>query len=259
MESLRYLLFQLPRHPEQCPAVPRTMDSERIWVHPRFLSTILDVEPHVRNWFRKYLQPGGVVFDVGAYVGWHSIYAAKIVGATGKVVAFEPSPANAFCIGYHLKKNRLPWIQVLQVAVSESAGGEATFHLLNDGDSTSNSLNFSDNFVAAQANQAMREIKVPVITLDSFSAESGLVPDLVKIDIEGAELLALRGSRKLLEGRRPPLILAVHPAWLPDNQSTADIFSFLESVGYEIFGEDGARPATLELADYLCLPKGATP
>lgn len=99
----------------------------------------------------------------------------------------------------------------------------------------------------------IRKISMQTIRLDTFCSESGLRPDLVKIDVEGAELLVLRGASKLLQEARPSLILAVHPYWLPSGQSTRQIFELLTHHGYSMYDSKGCPVEYLESGEYLCI------
>jgi hypothetical protein len=82
-------------------------------------------------------------------------------------------------------------------------------------------------------------------------------PNLVKIDVEGAELMVLRGASKLLTETCPTIILAVHPYWLPTGHSSQQIFDLLSSYGYTVYDSEGCRVAYLQSGEYLCLSNGA--
>lgn len=234
------------------PAIPRQLESERVWVHPRFFATPLDVEPHVRHWLHEYLNPGGIFFDVGAYVGWHALCAARLVGSTGKVLAFEASPANAHCLDFHRAKNGLSQMEVVLAAVADKPSGELMMHLLNGGDSTSNSIQFGKAYADSQAHQSVTLQTIPMTNLDSHAAR--YTPNLIKIDVEGAELLVLRGAEEIMTNVRPPILLAAHPSWLAENGTPEQLIDLLHSREYEIFDMDGKPTRELEFADYLCLP-----
>lgn len=250
--AAQYLFFEMSSHSQFCPAVPRRLESERVWVHPRFFAMTLDVEPHVRRWQHEYLRPGGTFFDVGAYVGLHSLYASRLVGKQGRVIAFEASPANAFCLEYHRRKNGLSQMEIVAAAVTDQSGGDLMFHLLNGGASTSNSIQCGEAYASSQATLPVTDVTVPMTNLDHHAGRH--VPDLVKIDIEGAEMLALLGAGELMAGRRPPIILAAHPTWLPNGETPEQLIELLHLRGYEIFDTEGRKAERLEFTDYLCLP-----
>lgn len=176
------------------------------------------------------LKRSDVFFDIGASVGLISVFAARKLKhpilPAGKVVSFEPDPENALRLRKNLEINRLKNCRVEQMAVS-SEEGELT--LYSDG-SNANSPSLE------QVNGIERGITVPAKTIDSL-VESGILPypTVVKIDIEGAEMLALQGMKALLgSGKRPRLIFVeIHPDFLPSfGTDSESIIQFIEGFGY---------------------------
>jgi hypothetical protein len=74
---------------------------------------------------------------------------------------------------------------------------------------------------------------------------------MVKIDVEGAELWVCEGARRLLAHRRPALIIATHPTWLPEGQKIDDLFALLSDYGYRIIASDTLRYQETDFGDYL--------
>src|SRR5262249_28309482 len=155
-------------------------------------------------------------------VGLHTMYMAKLVGSSGAVFAFEPSPSNIRVLRYHVRANKLKNVQILEKAVSEQEDGSLPFYLLNNGDHPSNSLTFGreempnlDQMLAKNC----RMVYVEAVNIDRFCADAKVAPDLIKIDVEGAELQVLQGGAETLSSVRPKIILAVHPWWLPPGQN----------------------------------------
>jgi len=242
------------------PIVPAIKRFHGSWIfaHPRFLTNNLDqYEPHVLNWLDTLIHPGDCVLDIGANVGLVSLLMAKRTGRSGAVFAFEPSPPNLRLLAYHQRKNRLRHLHIEPSAVSDRHGETISFYLLNEGDNLSNSLVFSGETLPnmdADLYSARKEITVPTVSMDAFCSAGGLKPSLIKVDVEGAELLVLRGASRILLEARPNVVLAVHPWWLPDGQTAADIVSFLHSHGYTIHDHSGKETATLQYDEYLCSP-----
>lgn len=241
------------------PAIPSIRSLHGTWLrlHPRFIGVNFELDSCVMQLFETHLRPGSIVLDIGANVGFYALWMAKRVGRSGRVFAFEPSPPNLKILRYHLAKNGLRNLQVLPCAVTEDHGGHVPFFLLNEGDSPSNSLTFGRNKVpnlSLNLAQTKREILVDRISVDGFCKDSQIRPALIKIDVEGAELLVLRGASATLVSARPALILGVHPWWLPEGQSTDDILAFLRKHDYVTRNSHGAIVSSLEYADYLCLP-----
>lgn len=223
-------------------------------MHPRLLTENTAItQPFLVDWLARFLRPGDVFFDVGAHYGWISLKAAHCVGPTGTVVAFEPSPAIAKILGYHVRVNRLHRVLVVPMAISDGDGHAVPFYLVNNGMSFRNSLVISGD-VPFLSPADKTEIAVQATTLDTFSKNSHLAPKVVKIDIEGAEFLALKGSIQLLEKHHPVIIVEIHPYWLPQGQTQEQILEFLRGYGYtvvdsQIVGGDG-----FEVGNYLLVP-----
>ena len=143
----------------------------------------------------REVRPGSVFWDVWANVGFYSLLASKLVGS-GKVFAFEPAPRNLFYLRKHLALNGAANVEVLAAAVSDR-NGTSFFEVEETG------------FMGRLSGEG--GITVPTATLDSLVAEGKVLPpDYVKMDIEGAELLALRGATRTFQRFHPVLFLATH-------------------------------------------------
>ena len=250
-----------PWRTSSTPIIPAVKRFRGFWafVHPQFLTMDLNhYEPHVLDWLAASIKPGDCVLDIGANMGLLSLLMAKLCGSAGSVYAFEPSPALCGRIEYHKRKNRLHQLRVQPLAVSDKHGETISFYLLGDGKDSRNSLVFSgekaDNF-DQPLYASRKEIHVQTATVDAFCNENGCKPTLLKIDVEGAELLVLRGALHILAELKPRIVLAVHPWWLPAGQTTADIVSLLQSLGYVIKDLSGQEVEVLEYGEYLCLPR----
>ena len=248
------LLYKLP-------PFPTNMHGRSIWIHPRArlsitTQTFFKREDHVRTWLMEQLKPGHVFFDVGAHHGWVSMWTLPLVGKEGSVVSFEPSPANLSILEWHRTRNNFSQWTIVSKAVSE-ADTEHEFFLIDTGDSPMNSLTSGAPGTPLMSGRDIRKTSVQTITLDTFCSEINLRPNLVKIDVEGAELLVLRGAAKLLGESCPIIILAVHPYWLPTGQSTQQIFELLAGYGYKMYDSKGCLVEYLQSGEYLCLSTGA--
>ena len=244
------LLYKLP-------PFPQNIHGSWVWVHPRArfsitTQTFFKREIHVRTWLTEQLKPGYVFFDVGAHHGWDSMWTLPLVGKAGKVVSFEPSPANLSILGWHRTRNNFSQWTIVPKAVSET-DGEQEFFLIDTGDSPMNSLTSGAPGTPLMGGRDVRKTSVQTITLDTFCRESSLRPKLVKIDVEGAELLVLHGATKLLDEAFPTIILAIHPYWLPKGQSTQQILDLLTSYGYTVYDAEGCPVQYLQSGEYLCL------
>ncbi len=140
---------------------------------------------------KQHLHSGSVCFDIGAQAGYHTLYAATMVGPSGPVFAFEPVPKNIANIKEHIAMNRLANVSVVEAAVSDFDG-------ISHFDCASSAV---AGHLSAQGSLAVR-----TISLD-HEIDSGALPepDYIKIDAEGAELRILEGARNLLTRRHPTL------------------------------------------------------
>ena len=180
------------------------------------------------------LQAGAVMMDVGANVGLFSIFAALTV--PGVVVhAFEPVPATFASLEANLKRNRVAeQVVTHQVAVSESNG---MVHITTDF--------HSSNYLVAQ-DSTQSTVRVPMITIDSCAASSGLTRlDFIKIDVEGRELSALRGGIQSIRRFKPDLLVEIFekPSQFHDRtmEPRDAILKLMTELGYDIhvIGDDG--------------------
>jgi len=146
--------------------------------------------------FERLVEPGSVVYDIGANVGFFSLLSSVLAGPEGQVVAFEPLPRNIRYLRRHIQINHLGNVTVIEAAVSDH-DGKAAFNL---GPST-----------AMGRLASVGELNVQMVSLDTLLAEGKLAPpDVIKLDVEGAEYDALCGGRDLLDLYRPLLFLDTH-------------------------------------------------
>lgn len=165
------------------------------------------------------------VWDVGASIGLFSIYAA---GKAQKVVSFEPDPHIYKRFNENVGLNKLEnKITTYPFAIGAEVGKMA---LNSDG---------IDGFSPSLSNisRHSKTVEVEVKTMDSMIADGAEAPTVIKIDIEGAEILALQGAKKLLQCTNRPrlLFIEVHPEFLPAFESSVDqVHELLEAYNYKI-------------------------
>jgi len=171
--------------------------------------------------YRDAIEEGATVFDIGASFGLYSIAAGRAIGPGGHVVAFEPAQATAALLLSHLSMNGVAdRVEVVERVVDE-ASGESEFW------EQSTSLGASLARATALAGQPfvvgelVKTICVSV-NIDDFCAERALHPDVLKIDVEGAEARVLRGARTFLRAGRGTILLEVHPWALEQLGDTED-------------------------------------
>ena len=145
--------------------------------------------------------PGSTVVDVGANIGYNTLYAARRVGPAGRVIAVEPSPDNLAVAAHNVGAARLSNVVIRPVAAGRSSG-HRDFYVRGD---TSAVNSFFPTSCYAEVTGVL---KVPVERLDDLVDGDA---DLVKIDVEGAELDVLEGMERLLQSPRLALIVEWHP------------------------------------------------
>lgn len=137
-----------------------------------------------------YINPGIVVYDIGAHVGFYTLFFSTMVGPQGKVYAFEPARKNLNFLYKHIKLNHLANVIVREAAVGHDSGqAEFIFHP----HASSTSYLATDRAVSLGIKESVQQV-----TLDDFIQQGHPPPDFIKMDIEGAEFLALQGMRQLL-------------------------------------------------------------
>jgi FkbM family methyltransferase len=158
------------------------------------------------SWLTSWLEPGSVCVDVGANVGQWTLPLAQHVGPKGRVVAIEPAEATSAALTRSLRVNGLGCGEVVRVAAAERDGTALLHH--HGRDPSQHSL----GDVGGETEE------VRTCALDSLLAELDVVRvDAVKLDVEGAEELVLRGSTRMLSEQRPTIIFELVPG-LPERQ-----------------------------------------
>ncbi len=160
----------------------------------------MELQQAIQDW----VKPGMVAYDLGANAGYLSLMLARQVGAAGKVFAFEPLPANQERLHTNLALNSQLRVVLVPKAVADKSGSQ-TFHV-----HASDDMGKLQGSAGREAKYA-DSIQVETIALDDFVyAQKNPVPDVVKMDIEGGEVLALGGMKRLLAEARPLLFIETH-------------------------------------------------
>ena len=171
-------------------------------------------EPHETRIARTSLRPGMTFVDVGANVGYYTAVAANIVGKSGRVYAFEPSPYAFGKLRSMVERSRFSHVTATQCGLSD-APGKVNLYLGRD------SHNHTPTMIAHENTDATA---VSVDTLDNMSDVLGIDRiDLLKIDVEGYEARVLAGASRLLGARRIRAILCeFNEHWLSRAGSSPD-------------------------------------
>ncbi|MFH1524095.1 MAG: FkbM family methyltransferase [Chloroflexota bacterium] len=162
-------------------------------------------EPELQATLRELIQPGAVIYDVGSNIGYVSLLLAKAAGETGHVYAFEALPNNAEQWRKNIELNGMNTRLSLFAGAVTQAAGPVRF-LVHESAGMGKAAGS-----AGRKDQYQSEVTVEGISLDEFVYGQGNPPpQVVKMDIEGSEVLALPGMRRVLAEARPLMLMELH-------------------------------------------------
>ncbi|MEW6602482.1 MAG: FkbM family methyltransferase, partial [Nitrospirota bacterium] len=157
-------------------------------------------EQEVTECLLDSIQPGMTILDIGANIGYMTLICSRAAGSNGQVISFEPNPIMVRELKHNLELNGIRNVLIEPVALGENQG-TLCLMLPEAGKESHSSLCTNSTF------QAVGEISVSVESLDSVIARLSLKKiDLIKIDVEGAELMVFRGAEKVLREMRPLIV-----------------------------------------------------
>jgi FkbM family methyltransferase len=203
-------------------------------------------EGYVLRMLERLLPTGGYFIDVGANIGLHSLVAAKRVGPAGRVDAIEPEPFSRGRLERHLRLNRLENVELFPYALSDRRG-TAVLHLSPSENLAKSSLR-EENVTMGLRTQSPGSVEVRTRTLDEHVLSAGHRPNVLKIDVEGAELLVISGGLSTLSPDDSAAILfeASDLQTAAFGYTTRDLKTKLLELGYEVFRYrgDGLEPVS---------------
>ena len=163
-------------------------------------------EPGVGQVMHSSIPMGGTVIEVGAHIGLYTTFMAKLAGSAGAVHAFEPDPTSHRCLLENLKLNNISNVIASPLACAHQRT-TMTLSAGSFGESNSTIGQLPDRI------SANSRTRIETITLDEYTQSGQIAPDLVKIDVEGAESLVIAGGNETLS-RAPSIVLEFHPTKL---------------------------------------------
>jgi len=201
------------------------------------------------NSIAKVLHEGDTAIEVGAHIGYISVWLAALVGRTGKVRLFEPDAANR----RYLERNVAPDANAsIETSALADYEGEADF-FVEDLTGQNNSLIEAYDVLAANCALAglpveVSRSRVTVTTMDQWCERTGTRPDFIKVDVEGAEEGVLRGARQTMRTARPVMMVEI-------TRNRQAVRRLVEGSEYVLLDED-LHPASLQEGchNYFCVP-----
>ena len=195
------------------------------------------IDPSLCSLAQEFVHHRSVVWDVGANVGLFAFSSAHHAGADGRVIAFEP---DAWLVQLLRRSASIQPVSSARVEVVPAAVAHEcdlrTFNL----SSRSRATNALSGYGSSQAGTVREEQTVATVSLD-WCAKRRPLPDVIKIDVEGAELEVLTGARFVMEVRRPVILCEV------SSRSSEGVTALLKDMGYRIFNADAPAASRTEL------------
>ncbi len=191
-------------------------------------------EPEQTSAFVDTLKNGQVFFDIGANVGYYTILGSQLVGSQGRVFAFEPAVRNLAYLYQHTILNKASNVTIISAACSDTV----SLTLFSVGPNFA--MGHLTNNMRLEAAATEPAFPVPTVTVDAIVQLLGVSPDVIKIDVEGAELSVLKGAQATLRKAKPTIFLSTHSDTL---RSTC--LEYLEGLGYtfEVLSQNKISPS----------------
>jgi FkbM family methyltransferase len=222
---------------DEAQPVVAQVDTLKLYVSPNDMAvghaihTQGSYEAHVAAAIKETLEPGMVFVDVGANIGYFSLLAAQLVGARGKVLAFEPNQRNCTLLHMSVALNNLANVEIYPYAVAERDASVVFDTLTGSNGIVGTTLEVDESQLDTLAHKTL----VRSVRLDGILANLRRL-DVIKMDIEGAEYRALVGAQQLVEKHRPIIFAEYSPGWLPSisQVSGRDLLLLFIEMGYTL-------------------------
>ena len=227
----------------------RTKDGITMYLNPNdkavsyFLSKEMVWEPFETEIMKNFFKSNTVFADIGAHIGYYSLLCASIA-KQGKVFSFEPVKENFEILKKNVGVNNFKNIIISDSAISDTDSPKILY--LSNENNTGDNRFFSDNFREIPENRL--ELKVKCITLDQFLVNYKIKPNIIKMDIQGAELHALKGMKKTLDEITKLVIFTEFwPRGIVANGgSPISFLDLLSHHGFEIYEIDSVQKKILK-------------
>tara|TARA_B100000989_G_scaffold290193_1_gene263000 strand:- start:145 stop:978 length:834 start_codon:yes stop_codon:yes gene_type:complete len=193
-----------------------------------------------------------IVFDIGAHIG---LCTLPLTHLTNRVFSFEASPTNQRYLKNHININNCSNVTIVPYLVGKKNNDNIDFYDTGDGSGIPSIVNLKFK----KKNIVINHIKIKQINLDNFVKENSIIPDVIKIDVEGSEFNILDGAKLILKSYRPKIIISLHPEHLKFlNRNVSEIYDYCEKYSYELLScidEHLILKDELALDEYFMRPK----
>lgn len=212
------------------------VDAVDLHATPYALLGFGDYESDETVFLKSVFCDGDVLLDVGANLGWYSLVLGRH-RPWAKVFAFEPIPSTVSVLKRNIELNKLDNVEPICLGVSDREGELSFLYAPDVSGATSLKV-----LGQKRGKSVIQSVVCKVTRLDSFCANRNLVPAILKIDVEGAELMVLQGAGDVLQ-HAPIILVELLRKWSQAfNYHPNDVFHYLEKFGYRawVFAEDGS-------------------
>jgi FkbM family methyltransferase len=184
-----------------------------------------------------------LVFDIGANIGTIAIILSKKMKPGTVIYSFEPVPLSFKYLADTARVQQgNATIRPVNFAISNK---NERLYFTNNGSSCRNHIS---------AASEPGTVAIEAITIDDFCRKNNVIPEVLKIDIEGAEYWALEGMQQTLKENNCHVLLEIHKGFLTDNNiDGAKIGSLIDKIGYKVFNEAGTEIPSREIMDHACV------
>jgi FkbM family methyltransferase len=185
------------------------------------------------------------VIDIGAHIGLVALPAASVIAPEGRVICFEPARANRDLLVKHAAHNGLSNIVVQPYLVGKKPLIGVPFFEMNEPTGM-------NSIAVGRDPQNYHETICEQVSLDSYCNAHALRPEVIKIDVEGAEIGVLQGPRDVIARYHPMIFLSIHPREIVSlGGSVEALADLIKELGYTLREIDGQIPQQLELREYV--------
>lgn len=175
------------------------------------------------------------LIDVGGHIGLTAMPASRMLATEGKLYVFEPAGVNCAYLSRNIELNEMTNTEVLNMFVGAECKNNVEF-FESDYDSGLNSIIIRKN------KKEFHKVLKRQVSLDSFCAERGIFPDIIKIDVEGAEFEVLNGAHEVMKTSKPIIYFSLHPGNLELlGRNPEEIHEILGRVGYKMSHIEGTE------------------
>ena len=203
------------------------------------------------NGFQKYVESSKskqCILDVGAHVGLTILPVSLVSSENTKIYGFEPSSENYKTLRVNLEFNRCTKVIVENCLVGAEQNEDILFYETDGIDPICT--------IVKNEKRKCNETHKKQVSIDSYCADNNLHPDLIKIDVEGAEINVLKGARRVIKEFKPMIFLSVHPNAIRALEESDDaLLNEIHASGYQVTNIDGSAVDEFECIEYILTDK----